>query len=189
MSTAVTVVPEAQLARPLDVLVPLIKEDVGMAETAGAEYYRAAGAKLQEARSQVERGRFRKWLHENFAFNVSTAYRWMDLAGKMEFLRARNPEAPPAKTQSEVVDKRHPGHRPNWHKPVQQVVDRVNVESLREQIHGRKEEKKLQRALGLQLIDIGYKVLASKLHPDHKGGSEEAMTRLNAVRKLLKGAL
>ena len=39
-------------------------------------------------------------------------------------------------------------------------------------------EAQIARALGLQLIDIGYKVLVTKLHPD-KGGSSEAMTRLN----------
>jgi hypothetical protein len=35
--------------------------------------------------------------------------------------------------------------------------------------------------LALQLIDIGYKVLSVKLHPD-KGGSHDAMRRLNKVR-------
>jgi hypothetical protein len=50
----------------------------------------------------------------------------------------------------------------------------------------REQERELQRKLALQLIDIGYKALASKLHPD-KGGSREAMSRLNAVRERLKG--
>jgi curved DNA-binding protein CbpA len=46
-------------------------------------------------------------------------------------------------------------------------------------------ERETQRTLSLQLIDIGYKVLATKLHPD-KGGSPEAMARLNQVRDALK---
>jgi hypothetical protein len=42
-----------------------------------------------------------------------------------------------------------------------------------------------QKALGRRLIDIGYKALASKLHPD-KGGSPEGMSRLNTVRDQLR---
>ena len=43
------------------------------------------------------------------------------------------------------------------------------------------------KTLALQLIDTGYRVLASRLHPD-KGGSHEAMSRLNHVRAMLKNA-
>jgi hypothetical protein len=50
----------------------------------------------------------------------------------------------------------------------------------------RVEEREAQRKLGLQLIEIGYKALASKLHPDKVGGSRDAMTRLNTVRDRLK---
>jgi hypothetical protein len=49
-------------------------------------------------------------------------------------------------------------------------------------------EQKLEHRLALELIDSGYKLLATRLHPD-KGGSLEAMTRLNAVRDKLKGSL
>src|SRR5262245_38348988 len=37
------------------------------------------------------------------------------------------------------------------------------------------------RQLAEQLIDVGYKILARRLHPDH-GGSHEDMVRLVAVR-------
>ena len=40
-----------------------------------------------------------------------------------------------------------------------------------------------QPQLALHLIDIGYEVLARVLHSD-KGGSREAMTRLNDVTTL-----
>jgi hypothetical protein len=48
------------------------------------------------------------------------------------------------------------------------------------------EERKAQAALGLRLIDIGYKALAFKYHPDTKDGSHEAMTRLNRARDHLR---
>jgi hypothetical protein len=44
--------------------------------------------------------------------------------------------------------------------------------------------RRLQRELGLQLIDIGWKALAKSMHPD-RGGSAEDMARLNRVRDQL----
>jgi hypothetical protein len=79
-------------------------------------------------------------------------------------------------------------HRPTWHEPVRQITNRVNVEALASEERARKQEQQLIRQLGNQLIDIGYKVLATKLHPD-KGGSTEAMGRLNRVRELLRRTL
>lgn len=74
-------------------------------------------------------------------------------------------------------------------RPVREVyVYPLNVERMRQEAQAKEREQQLQRALGLQLINIGYKVLATKLHPD-KGGSREAMTRLNKVRDMLRGAL
>ena len=63
----------------------------------------------------------------------------------------------------------------------------LNVERMREDALDKERERALQRELGLKLIDIGYKVLATKLHPDH-GGSREAMARLNKVRDALREA-
>ena len=77
---------------------------------------------------------------------------------------------------------------PDWHEPVKQIVDRVDTDTLnlkRDELK-RNEERDAQRTLALQLIDIGYKVLARKLHPDRRDGSKEAMVRLNAVRARLK---
>ena len=41
------------------------------------------------------------------------------------------------------------------------------------------------KALALKMIDAGYKILAQEYHPD-KGGSTEAMARLNRIRANLK---
>ena len=67
-----------------------------------------------------------------------------------------------------------------WHEPIKQVMCKVNTETFnraRAETQ-RAAERELQRRLARQLIDIGYKALASKLHPD-KGGSREAMARLD----------
>jgi hypothetical protein len=60
---------------------------------------------------------------------------------------------------------------------------------MAQQKQAKVDESKLMHELAMKLIDIGYKVLAMKLHPDRRGGSREAMERLNKVRKILKGAL
>jgi hypothetical protein len=49
-------------------------------------------------------------------------------------------------------------------------------------------ERKAERKLVAQLIDAGYRSLASKLHPD-KGGSPDAMSRLSRVRDQVKRQL
>ena len=50
-------------------------------------------------------------------------------------------------------------------------------------------EDRQLRELGMQLIDIGFKVLAAQFHPDKPSGSKEAMQRLNEVRRILREAL
>ena len=52
----------------------------------------------------------------------------------------------------------------------------IDIDVLRQARLERAQEYELKLKLATQLIDIGYKALASKLHPD-KGGSPEAMTR------------
>jgi hypothetical protein len=47
-------------------------------------------------------------------------------------------------------------------------------------------EEKAEAALQQQVVDVGYRTLAAKLHPD-AGGSNDAMQRLNQARDRLKG--
>ncbi len=44
----------------------------------------------------------------------------------------------------------------------------------------------MMRKLARHLIDVGYRALALRLHPDMAGGSSEAMTRLSRVRDSLR---
>lgn len=57
MATAMTQQTGREVARPLKVLVPLIKEDLESgreaSERAGLPYYRAAGEKMIEAKEQI----------------------------------------------------------------------------------------------------------------------------------------
>src|SRR5262249_13344800 len=106
----------------------------------------------------------------------------------MELVRLEDDtrRARPFSTLRQAIDP-HRGahHRPAWHEPVRRITSHVNVDALRQQEQDRKKEARLEHALAMQLIDIGYKVLATKLHPD-KGGSASAMSRLNRVRQRLR---
>jgi len=84
---------------------------------------------------------------------------------------------------------RVPGSRrdADWQEPVRENIQKAQrqAERLRDETLSRQQERDAERKLAMQLIDIGFKALASKLHPD-KGGSRDAMARLNRVRDRLK---
>lgn len=49
----------------------------------------------------------------------------------------------------------------------------------------RSQLRQAHRELALELVDLGFHALATRLHPD-RGGSHDAMVRLNRVREELK---
>ncbi len=196
MTTAVTHKNEGSIARPLHVLVPLIKKDLAAAEEAAERasmpYYVAAGEKIGEAKGQMSHAELGPWLKRNFDISYSQAQSYV------KFAETVSPETGSRRLQEfsslTEFNREHRGHtspqtvRPQaWHDPIKSIVNRVDVDALnlRRTEMNRVEERDAQRKLALQLIDIGYKALATKLHPD-KGGSRDAMARLNAVRDRLK---
>jgi hypothetical protein len=188
--TNVTETQSREVARPLSVLVPLIKKDLEQgdeaAQAAGMEYYRAAGEKLIEAKSQLKHGEFRPWTKRHFNRSASQITRYMALVD-VENVQART------FSSINAALKDTPYHTPNkprpqaWHQPVKEALASIDMKqmNLRMAAVAREKERALERKLALQLIDIGYKALATKLHPD-KGGSRDAMARLNTVRDRLR---
>jgi hypothetical protein len=178
----------APLARPLHALVPLIQKEIEAGDAAGIEHYRRAGEMLLEAKEQCERGEWTAWVERNFHLSDKTAWRYMKLAESPN-PRARGNETVSRQTLSSVTDSgREPSHRPAWQAPVQRIAQSVDLQRYAADEQKRRGEAQLIHDLAYKLIDIGFKVLASKLHPD-KGGSHEAMARLNKVKTLLKGAI
>jgi hypothetical protein len=177
------------LTRPLTVLAPLIRTELEAGDEAGIEHYRKAGEMLLEAKDQCDHGSFTGWVERNFHLSIKTAQRYIKLVEVSKTTRASFLKK--GATLSSLTDSgRAAGHKPTWQAPVQKVMDSVNARALAREREDqtRAQEARLVHTLGHQLIDIGYKALASKLHPD-KGGSREAMARLNKVRAILKGAL
>jgi hypothetical protein len=181
-----------QVARPLKVLVALIKEDIKKgdeaAERAGVPYYRAAGEKMLEAKGQLAHGEFTSWVERNFGIKDRQARRYMLLVDTTRSVQNGRP--PSAMTLTEAIGEQSRSERPRapvWQEPVKQIMGRVDTETLnlRKAEMTRVDERNAERQLAIQLIDIGFKALATKLHPD-KGGSRDAMSRLNRVRDRLK---
>jgi len=173
---------DGQLARPLKVLVPLIKEEIHAGDEAGLEHYRKAGEMLLEAKGQVPHGEFMTWATRICDRSQATVNNWMALARKTR-------AGAHFKTLSHSRgDTRPPGRAPEWLPEMKDRIDRLKLEKLSKPVTDEASREKLKRKLALDIIDIGYRALSTKLHPD-KGGSREAMATLNDARDDLKGAV
>jgi len=190
---------KSAIAPPLRILIPLIKDDLRQGDEAskkaGKPYYRAAGQKLLQARPQVAHGDWAPWLKRHFSLSTAHARRYMEYADATSDIDLRRIDPNDLPDFSEVMRERvDPSYgkvvrKQAWHEPVSDIVTkaRANAARLQEEELNRAQEREAQRKLALQVIDIGYKVLAAKLHPD-KGGSRDAMARLNKVRDRLKAS-
>lgn len=187
MSTAVARRPaETKIGRPLKILIPLIKQDIERGDQAGMQYYADAGDKLLEARPQVPYGSWGRWLQKNFTLGRTTAHNYIRAAEvRRDHQNFRRPEQLP--TFGEITgDTQRKRQSRVSERPFRASLQGLNTDLFTQVKQTRDEEVRLHREMALELVDIGYKALATRLHPD-RGGSKDAMSRLNRVRDELKG--
>ena len=182
---------EGAVVRPLNVLVPLIRKDFADAEEAGKPFNTAAGEKLNEAREGHFDGNaagFYSWGEKSFGKSKT------QLRTCMAYGAAGGTKSFKSKHDFTFTKKREgglgwtPRKARSYTEAVDPIATRAFDEARRlraEESLTRQQEREAERKLALRLIDIGYKVLAQTLHPD-KGGSRDAMARLNRVRDRLK---
>lgn len=176
---------ERRVVRSLKVLVPLIRQDIKDGEEAGVPFFIDAGEKLLEAKPQVAHGDWIAWVRKNFNRDAETVKQWMKLAQKKS--RAGATFKPP-RTLSEFTDpKRDRRHEPKWHEPVREAIKVAHPNLTARPAERIEDERDVEKKLAVQLIDIGYRALATKLHPDKGGKNGDGMQRLNRVRDNLKG--
>jgi hypothetical protein len=187
---------ETPVVRSLKELAALIKEDLRQGDeavkNAGMPYYRAAGEKMLEAKAQLPHGQFKLWIDRNFKIGVRQTQQYMALAratSDME-MRVATRISEPSTFRGAVhtyTTNVNYGKPASWRDDAKENIERARQQAARfaEETLTRQQERDAERALALQLITIGFKALASKLHPD-KGGSRDAMQRLNRVRDRLK---
>ena len=188
MGTAMAKVTEGRkVARPLKTLIPLIQSELQQGNSAGHEHYRRAGEMLIEAKDQISHGGWGPWLTKNFDMSQRQAQVYMRWAREHENSRLASAQMPYASLRDMRGDTERA--REQRHSTQQQAFKRVLRDLPREDFiqerQTRDNEVKLHRDLAEELIDAGYRALATKLHPD-RGGSKDAMARLNRVRDDLK---
>jgi hypothetical protein len=130
---------------------------------------------------------FWEWF-ENQGFNFSRSTGDKNMQAVAKFLKLKATERRtlrPSVTGTLYPDYQHP-------KEEIEAKVRKSVEMSRRMLEQgalRRDEEDLVRKLALQIVDIGFKTLSSRFHPDRKGGSHDAMRRLNEARRLLKSYL
>lgn len=185
-SVATAEKPQQQIARPLKVLIPLIQSELQMGNEAGHEHYRQAGEMLIEAKEQVPYGGWGRWLSKNFDLSQQTASRYMQWA-------RHHQNTPPGRELPYTsmrhmrgdTDREREQRRSKQQKDFRRVLREVARDDFVQERQTRDDEIKLHRDLAEELVDIGYRALATRLHPD-RGGSKDAMSRLNRVREELR---
>jgi hypothetical protein len=175
------------IARPLKVLVPLIREELVAGEQAGLEHYRQAGDLLLEAKEQLAYGNWTKWLAQNFkdARGVTLSPRTADRYMKLAVIARRKPDIGAGADYTRIVGDR--SERTQVHASFRSVLDAardLDADLFAQERQTEEEEVRIRRELVSELIDLGYRALATRLHPD-RGGSKDAMVRLNDLRTQL----
>jgi hypothetical protein len=178
-----------QIARPLKVLIPLIQSELQQGNSAGQEHYRRAGQMLIEAKDQVGHGGWGRWLSKNFELSSKTAsdyMRWARLHAEHAEIGTPRSDLPTSLFEMRGgTERRREQYQSSQHQQFRRVLRDVARDDFVQERQARDDEVKLHRDLAEELIDLGYRALATKLHPD-RGGSKDAMARLNRVRDELK---
>lgn len=175
-----------KVARPLKVLIPMIQSELQQGNAAGQEHYRIAGEMLIEAKDQVGHGRWSQWLTKNFDLSMRTAQDYMRWA--REHQMRRGSADLPYRSMHEMTggtERRREDRQSKTQQDFRRVLRDVARDDFVQERQARDDEIQLHRELAEELVDIGYRALATRLHPD-RGGSKDAMTRLNRVRDELK---
>jgi hypothetical protein len=183
---ATVTVNKRAIARPLKILIPLIQGELQLGNSAGHEHYRRAGEMLIEAKDQVGHGGWGRWLKKNFELSMRTAQRYMQWA---ELHNEKRPEGSQMPSSMSIMRGDTERAREDRQSKQQQDFRRTLRDIAREEFvqerQTRDDEIKLHRELAEELVDLGYRALATRLHPD-RGGSKDAMSRLNRVREELR---
>jgi len=177
----------SQITRPLKVLIPLIKDELQEGDAAGHEHYRRAGEMLLEARGQVTHGGWGKWLTKNFTLSHQTANLYMRWARTHTQIEGAAREMPYASMRelSGHTERQREQRNAKQEKEFRKTLRDIAREDFVQDRQAQEEEIRLHRELAAELVDLGYRALATRLHPD-RGGTKVAMMRLNRVRDALK---
>jgi hypothetical protein len=185
MNKAIAVPIEARaVARPLKVLIPLIQGELQRGNAAGLEHYRMAGEMLIEAKDQIGYGGWGRWLAKNFDLSQPTAARYMRWARESDHA-VTEPRYQSIRDMTGQTARDRENRQSKQQQDFRRTLRDVARDDFVQERQARDDEIGLHRELAAELIDLGYRALATRLHPD-RGGTKDAMARLNRVRDELK---
>jgi|SRR5262245_19715083 len=189
MTAVAKLVSDKKVARPLKMLIPMIQGELQMGNEAGHEHYRRAGEMLIEAKDQVGYGGWGRWLSKNFELNPKTASVYMRWAKHhAEYTGRGAPEEAKFRSLREMrgdAERSREKYQSKQAQDFRRVLRDVARDTFVQERQTRDDEVRLHRELAEELVDLGYRALATRLHPD-RGGSKDAMSRLNRVRDELR---
>jgi hypothetical protein len=178
----------SQITRPLKVLIPLIKDELQEGDAAGHDHYRRAGEMLIEAKDQVAHGAWTQWLTKNFELSQRQAQVYMQWARHKAQMRSGDAHLESFSSLNDMTgatERQREQRNATQEKAFRKTLRDVAREDFVQDRQAKDEEIKLHRELAAELVDLGYRALATRLHPD-RGGTKVAMMRLNRVRDELK---
>jgi hypothetical protein len=200
------------LALPLKKLADLIKSDLsaitqieveeaelmaGRINERAMKYRIAIGEKLLAAKEQVKHGHFEKWVKTNFPIGYSASKEWMRMAKAQNFGGPKFSSAADLHRKTRKPRKGGTGisakRRAEWKKIEEKRMEdflrdfasQGGFETFEAETETQSQEQKLINKMAGEIVNAGYKLMATRLHPD-KGGSEDGMRRLNAAREQLR---
>lgn len=186
--TTLAITMTKKIARPLKVLVPLIQHDLERGDQAGMEFYADAGDKLLEARESGQVANWDSWVTRNFHIKKTQSSLYMRWARirRQNQENGRSGQIQEPKSINELTGgTERVRARRHAERPLREALGDLDRELFTQEKQSRTDEIQLHREIAIELVDIGYKALATRLHPD-RGGSKDAMARLNRVREELQ---
>src|SRR5262252_6880314 len=152
------------ISRPLKVLIPLIQNDLERGDRAGMQFYADAGDKLIEAKEQVAHGYWGAWLSKNFTLNDSVARRYMRLARIREENRQNGPSGSvlPRSLNEMLGETKRAQQRRDAERKYKDVLRDLETDLYAQEQQTRADEVQLHRDIALELIDVGFKALATR---------------------------
>jgi hypothetical protein len=139
---------------------------------------------LIEGKDQVSHGQWGTWLTKNFDLSTRTAQAYMQWARHDAQKRSGAAHLETFNSLREMrgdSERRREDRQSTQQQAFRRVLRDVARDDFVQERQARDDEVRLHRELAEELIDLGYRALATKLHPD-RGGSKDAMSRLNTVR-------
>jgi hypothetical protein len=183
---------DVQLSTPS--LIKLIKMDLTAGEQAGLEYYERAGARLLELKGRPEAKNWRAFVRKHFGLSKDQLWRYMKLAKSAGSLKDTRRAG---ETLSEAIGDYRPHHdsdavrqaRAQYAAEREQRAQASAYYTSTSQRDARRTEYRGIKERAEEIINLGYRLAASKYHPDKQGGSHAEMTRTIKARDQLRNAL